>query len=327
MSLWRLGTRYNQSFSEGSENPFMATRKKSATRKKVVAQKKSAARQKVTAVKSRERTFLFGLRCPQDHLIIGVTVLSKGLPVKPMLLEAAEILHRELKRRIALEHRARGRCGICGAEQTTWISTLFQFTSEKQAQEFIHSQEDGCVIGELFTCSSPDSKPRQAKSSRRKAGNLRLKICMVPQPLFGRNLRSVLTELAWKRLRRQKLAEAEGKCQICGAIVKEERNLHIHEEWSYDERSRVATLTGLRVICQRCHACVHFDLTVTLARQGKIDPQQVQKVIDHFCSVNEVDISVFTEHRHHAQSEWTRRSKCNNWSIDLGRFTPAVGKD
>lgn len=75
-------------------------------------------------------------------------------------------------------------------------------------------------------------------------GGKKLRLELIPGPLWGRNLRSNVVGLGpgrWLKLSRATRA-ALGKCAICGGTER----LHGHENWEYVERPRsgVATLVG-----------------------------------------------------------------------------------
>lgn len=85
----------------------------------------------------------------------------------------------------------------------------------------------------------------------------RLRLELIPEPLWGRNLRSNVVGLGpgrWLKLSRA-TRSALGKCSICGR----KDRLHDHENWRYVERSRsgVATLVGVDAICTICHSVQH----------------------------------------------------------------------
>src|SRR5712691_8837412 len=84
-------------------------------------------------------------------------------------------------------------------------------------------------------------------------GCLKLRIELIPRPLWERNLRlsDGLGKARWGKLRHKLIEKNGARCTICG---KTER-LHGHEVWAYREKSTVGTAMLLRVeiVCIDCH--------------------------------------------------------------------------
>lgn len=70
----------------------------------------------------------------------------------------------------------------------------------------------------------------------------RLRVKLVPRPLWGRNLRDVLPRSEWQRLRRRALYQVG---EPCGLHVPGGGNLICHEQWTYDNATRARTLIGV----------------------------------------------------------------------------------
>ena len=106
---------------------------------------------------------------------------------------------------------------------------------------------------------TPPKKPQTAatatsKGSRKDQGDehgramsdadLRLRIEMIPRPLWGRNVRTMMGPTQWRKLTAL-LEKKHLGCNICGSL---QGPFHAHEEWDYKEgRSRgVATLKWVK---------------------------------------------------------------------------------
>lgn len=198
-----------------------------------------------------------------------------------------------------------------------WKFNLFSFPTEEKAQTYLRGLDQN-RLGEMISVRSSKSQtiPRRSSGLQR-----RLCIQLVPTPLHGINLRNALGASKWSQLRRGLLAKHDGQCEYCETAVANQRDLHVHEEWLYEigPDRNTATLQKLRIICWRCHACVHFGRTLKVEGQKAGGPAQVQSFIDHYCSVNDVDCDSFVEHLKAAENDWERLSKCQ-WTVDLGSF-------
>jgi hypothetical protein len=89
----------------------------------------------------------------------------------------------------------------------------------------------------------------------------RLRVELVPKPLWYRNVRSQ-HPADWRRLRRWALDRAGNRCQICGHHVDGGRNLVCHEIWVYDDTAGIQTLTGVEIHCRACDAVTHLGHTI-----------------------------------------------------------------
>ena len=61
---------------------------------------------------------------------------------------------------------------------------------------------------------------------------------------------------------------------------------------------------------------MHFGLSEVLAAQGVLD---LDAVIEHFCTVNEVSRAVFNAHRTQVIVKWWERSQYE-WQTDFGKW-------
>jgi hypothetical protein len=65
----------------------------------------------------------------------------------------------------------------------------------------------------------------------------------------GMNLRRVLLQTQWRKIRQGLIAEHGLKCQTCGKVETETSRIYAHEEWEYETKrsSGVARLVGLKL--------------------------------------------------------------------------------
>lgn len=153
---------------------------------------------------------------------------------------------------------------------------------------------------------------------------LKLEIQLVPRPLFGVNLRKMLSRRAWSAFREEQLKDHPGHCDVCGVVTEK---LHLHEEWEYDTSRALgrARLKGLQSVCFYCHGCEHYGWLRNFARNEATKEDVLELAAAHFCRVNSVDHSVFDQHVEHADHEWARRSKMM-WQVDWGDYQDMLPK-
>jgi hypothetical protein len=146
---------------------------------------------------------------------------------------------------------------------------------------------------------------------------MKLRVQLVPRPLWGRKLREALGKARWDKLR-HKLIETNGAhCEICGSTER----LHGHEVWAYRTKNCPPTVVLLKVqiICVDCHAIRHFARTTRLFQAGVISPEQYGALRKHFRKVNGCRQHQFDKHFLDALRTWARRSK-KRWKIEWGEF-------
>src|SRR5262249_14444019 len=148
---------------------------------------------------------------------------------------------------------------------------------------------------------------------------LRLKMELVPQPCWGRNLRNRVKRSQWDRFRRRLIADAGYVRQVCG----DRGNLICHEVWHYDDERFVQTLKDLRTLCQMCNFVTHFGKAQLLAMQGKID---LEALVNHFMVVNGVMREVFDAHLRKSVRVFHQRSK-HEWRSDYGEWVSRLKEE
>ena len=83
---------------------------------------------------------------------------------------------------------------------------------------------------------------------------------LVPEPLWGQNLRKFLSREEWDDLRKFTYASSGYRCSICGGIG-EKWPVECDEIWDYrilEDGRGLAVLKGLRALCPRCHRVNHL---------------------------------------------------------------------
>ena len=144
-----------------------------------------------------------------------------------------------------------------------------------------------------------------------------LNIELIPSNSYGNNLRKLLRGCTWDRLRYHHYQAAGHRCECCFnldqiAPLGTERNpsrLECHEEWEYDDDTRIQKLVGVVALCSLCHQCKHIGRTLSVGG-GK-------RAIRWLATVNEWSLRRTEEHINAALIEHTMRSVGPVWMLDL----------
>ena len=86
---------------------------------------------------------------------------------------------------------------------------------------------------------------------------MKLEIELVPDSCHYINLRSILKQSEWRKLRSIIIPKLDNKCEICSGHSYG-RSLDLHEVWSYNDG--VQKLERLEGLCVFCHEVRHFYL-------------------------------------------------------------------
>ncbi|MES5957428.1 hypothetical protein QCI42_29480 [Bacillus fungorum] len=104
-------------------------------------------------------------------------------------------------------------------------------------------------------------------------------------PIFhGKTVRSNISQSLWRKKIRQTLLESHNfTCCICNhnELKENSRKLHAHEVEEYDLDKLVCCLQDIQLLCAKCHAFSHFQLTLARAT-----PEQIIDLENHFIQVN-----------------------------------------
>lgn len=79
---------------------------------------------------------------------------------------------------------------------------------------------------------------------------------MLPTTSWESNLRALLSEAEWDRLRKFCYQAAGNTCVSCGS--RGEPHIEAHESWSFDEARGIQRLRGLLALCPTCHKAKHL---------------------------------------------------------------------
>lgn len=126
-------------------------------------------------------------------------------------------------------------------------------------------------------------------------------------PMWGINLRSILSEDEWDDLRRAVYKRAGYRCEICGGRGPK-WPVECHEQWEFDDRDHVQRLVGLIALCPKCHRAKHIGLTTSM---GKLE-----EAVHHMMEVNGWTRQEVMRHIDRAKMEAYERSRWI-WELDL----------
>lgn len=151
-----------------------------------------------------------------------------------------------------------------------------------------------------------------------KKQKLILTIDTIPPNNWGENLHEHLPSEVWDALRKEVYAFYDWKCMICGAS---DVQLHCHEEWLIKDKSYKQYLLGFMCLCPDCHSIKHWGRTSVLYQQGKISKRELDRLVAHFCRVNEVGIPQLGIHLEHAKARAKIRARYH-YKLIWGKFSP-----
>ena len=128
----------------------------------------------------------------------------------------------------------------------------------------------GANIGGVPVCASCEAEERYETSvalsvAHQELLKPKLTIELIPVGTWGSNLRSMMTQTQWDKLRKHCYAEAGHVCEICGDSGLNQGRKHAveaHEIWTYDDANCVQTLERIHILCPRCHQVKHLGRTL-----------------------------------------------------------------
>lgn len=154
-----------------------------------------------------------------------------------------------------------------------------------------------------------------------KTKNLKLCIELVPETCWYENLRQILPESEWGKIRKEAYKKAGNKCEICGASGK----LNCHEIWEYDDKNNIQTLKGFQALCDNCHNIKHIGFVNVQISNGIWSKDVMDNLAKHFMKVNECSMATFNQHVEEAFNLWREMSK-KEWTRDLRGYDKLSGQ-
>lgn len=129
---------------------------------------------------------------------------------------------------------------------------------------------------------------------------------MLPNTTWEANLRHMLSDAEWDRLRKFCYQAAGNTCIACGS--RGEPHIEAHESWRFDEATGVQKLRGLLALCPTCHKAKHLGYAQRIGR--------LQQVYGRLKWLNDWDDDTLFKQLaqvHTRQEELSKRT----WTLDL----------
>lgn len=129
---------------------------------------------------------------------------------------------------------------------------------------------------------------------------------MLPSNVWEANLRHLLSDEEWDRLRKFCYQAAGNTCIACGS--RGEPHVEAHEAWSFDERTGVQKLKALLCLCPTCHKAKHLGFANRIGR--------LPQVLDKLMWLNDWDADQLNAELAKVQARQEALSK-REWTLDL----------
>lgn len=141
---------------------------------------------------------------------------------------------------------------------------------------------------------------------------MKLEIEFIPNQLRYSPFKRIFSREEWEKLKDDISRKNSGKCQICG---EKKGIMSLDGLWSYNEEEHIQKLEGFIFLCEMCHYTKRLSRAENLAKIGSFD---YNKLIEHYCKVNNTSRKEFEESRAKALEIFEKRSQYK-WRRDLGK--------
>lgn len=147
-------------------------------------------------------------------------------------------------------------------------------------------------------------------------GLYKLRIELVPESLWGVNLRAAMSATMWSQVGAIVFERAGGQCQICGGVG-HRHPLECHEAWEYIPDRKFETginrqvLRGLEALCPDCHLAKHIGFAEKTGRG--------ERTMAHLSHVNGISLAtakLYAEQTYETQRQYARLA----WTQDIEWF-------
>lgn len=129
---------------------------------------------------------------------------------------------------------------------------------------------------------------------------------MLPTTTWEANLRTLLSEPEWDRLRKFCYQAAGNTCVACGS--RGEPHVEAHEAWRFDEKTGVQSLRGLLCLCPTCHKAKHLGFANRIGR--------LPQVLDRLMWLNDWDEATLARELEKVETRQEELSQ-RTWTLDL----------
>lgn len=129
---------------------------------------------------------------------------------------------------------------------------------------------------------------------------------MVPQTVWGKNLRALLTRKQWDVVRRAAYEESGKRCIVCGGRGSE-WPVEADEAWEYDDATNLQTLKSVIALFPPCHHVRHWGKSMVEGRE--------EAALSHMMTVNGWSRHQARDAADAALAQWHDRSRVS-WQSD-----------
>jgi hypothetical protein len=143
---------------------------------------------------------------------------------------------------------------------------------------------------------------------------------LIPSTTHYNNVRSILSQSIWDKLRKTSYSKANFKCQICkesGLDQGYKHALECHETWEYTADG-IQLLTGLISLCPRCHQSKHIGRALAMKRKTEM--------FKHMMKVNKWTKDIVEAYVGACFQDHKERSKIK-WKLDIRILSEKYGVD
>lgn len=135
-----------------------------------------------------------------------------------------------------------------------------------------------------------------------------IRINLVPQTSWGRNLRALMERDAWREFARTKVYARTGSlCLVCGGRGPE-WPIEADEVWRFDEAAGIQTLHDVVPLCPACHEVRTVGLATARGRG--------EAAARHLAWIERIPVVDARARIADAMKTWQRRSR-RQWKIDV----------
>lgn len=140
---------------------------------------------------------------------------------------------------------------------------------------------------------------------------VKLTVELVPTTCFYSNVRTMISNKDWDKLRFISYELANYKCEICGSDGLKQGYKHrveCHEVFEYDDENYIQKLVKLVSLCVTCHQVKHIGRAIAIGKQ--------HECFNQLAKINKWTLEQITEHLTASFELHGERSK-HEWTLDL----------
>ena len=159
--------------------------------------------------------------------------------------------------------------------------------------------------------------PHAIEGENRDYGKNWLYVDLVPSTCWYNNVRAIIDDVDWERIKIMCKKRAGFKCEACGAPADyhAKNYLECHERYEYNLDDCTQKLIRFMCLCTRCHQATHFGLAEVYGNR--------EKAKNHLMSVNNWTSKRTESHIAKRFAQWEYKSEID-WKADM-KLLQAMG--